>query len=228
MEPEFDVARLAEIPDPLDGVDRGRLPAGVTPSTHTPTRAQASALRIGALGAAIGYEAAGLAVLNKRADLYTIDPWTLGIAFAIPASVAVVALIAAAASGPRGMGQRQGRLAALTLAAPMAFILATLALAPRDVDGESFWGHCLRCFLWTAVFTSGPLVAGAWAFRRAFVAAPAWRAAALGVASAAVAAATMSIVCSVGGPAHVLVGHGGMILVAGLGFAWLGPRVLRA
>ena len=70
----------------------------------------------------------------------------------------------------------------------------------------------------------GPLVVAGWAFRRSFVAAPAWRTAALAMACAASGAATMSVVCSVGSPAHVLVGHGALMFVAALVGAGLGRR----
>jgi hypothetical protein len=48
------------------------------------------------------------------------------------------------------------------------------------------------------------------------------------MACAALAAASMSILCSVGSPAHVLVGHGGMIAVAGIAGALAGRRLGQA
>jgi hypothetical protein len=113
----------------------------------------------------------------------------------------------------------------LALLSPAFFVVATLLASPRDVDPAPFVEHGFQCFAWTALFSAGPLVLAAWAFRRSFVAAPAWRSAALGMACGAFGAATMSLVCSVGSAAHVLVGHGGMMLVAAVCGALLGRRL---
>lgn len=107
-------------------------------------------------------------------------------------------------------------------------MLGTLLVAPADADADPFWPHALRCFLWTSLYAVGPLVLAAWAFRRSFAAMSSWRTAALGMAGGAAGAATMSFVCSVGTPAHVLVGHGGIMLVAAVAGGVFGRRLGQA
>jgi Negative regulator of sigma F len=226
---EFELDSIGDVPDPLSGIDGERpLPSLRVAASPSSTRAQVSRVRAVALGAALLYEFAWLAVMNKRGDLHTLGPATLVVEVGIPVVAAVLALAAATDPGALGLGPPKGRLAALSLLAPALFMAATLVVAAVVPVGEddtgSFWGHCLGCFAWTSLYSAGPLVVAGWAFRRSFVAAPAWRTAALAMACAASGAATMSVVCSVGSPAHVLIGHGGLMFVAALVGAGLGRR----
>ncbi|HXN33544.1 MAG TPA: NrsF family protein [Polyangiaceae bacterium] len=229
MKHDFDLDRTADFPDPLAGI--GELPVPLRPASplvRPPTRSRVAALRASALGAALLYEGVWLAIFNKRSDLSALPRTTLAAEVAIPLAAAGLALAAATARGERGMGAPKGRLAAWVLLSPAVFVAATLFAGPPDVDIESFWRHVLRCFLVTGLLGLGPLGLAAWAFRRGFVAAPAWRMAGLGVACSAIAAASMTFLCSVGSPAHVLVGHGGLMVVAGLGGALFGRRLGEA
>jgi hypothetical protein len=232
MQDPFDIDRIHDVPDPLAGIAECAMPPrrGAT-RDESPTRSRVAAVRATALGAALVYELAWLVVMHKRGDLYTIPRTTLLAEIAIPIAAAAVALAAAATPGAQGMGQPKARLTALALLSPALFVAATLVSslgAAAEVDRDSFLLHCVRCFVWTSIYSAGPIVLSAWAFRRAFVAAPAWRSAALGLACGAMGAATMSLVCATGSPAHVLLGHGGMMLVAGVGGALLGRRFGRA
>jgi hypothetical protein len=225
MNDDFDMNEIADVPDPLSEVGPWPLPprrAGTLAAS--PTRSRVVAVRATALAGAIVYELAWIGLMNKRADIGTMPRATLVAEIAIPLAAAALALAAAAARGKRGLGETKGRMTTLALLSPALFGAATLLLSPGDTDGESFWLHTLRCFMWTALYSAGPLLLAAWAFRRSFVAAPAWRSAALGMACGALGAATMSLVCSVGNPAHVLLGHGGMMLVAAAGGALVGRR----
>src|SRR5581483_2697830 len=127
---------------------------------------------------------------------------------------AAIGLGVATARGRRGLGAPKPWLALLAVLAPVLFVVATLACAPADVDPEAFGPHALRCFALTAVFAAGPLAFAGHAFRGAFAAATAWRSAALAIGCAALAAVTTTLACSVGSAAHVIVGHGSMLLVA--------------
>jgi hypothetical protein len=228
---DFDLDRLDDVPDPLSGIDERPLPplrAAIAPSL---TRSQVAIVRAIALAGALLYELAWLAIMSKRDDLHTLRAMTLFIEVAIPVGAAILALVAAVAPGERGLGEPKARLATLALLSPALFVLATLVVASIVPVGEddtgSFWLHCFQCFAWTSLYAAGPLVFAAWAFRRSFVVAPAWRTAALAMACAASGAATMSFVCSVGSPAHVLIGHGGTMFVAALVGAALGRRFGR-
>jgi hypothetical protein len=228
MKDPIDNHRITDVPDPLAGISDWPLPPRRSVALEvSPTRSRVATVRATALGGALLYELACIVVMSKREDLHTMSRAVLLTELAIPVVAGLLAL-AAAAPGALGMGQPKGRLTTLALLSPVLFIVATLVASPRDVDSEPFVSHALRCFAWTALYSAGPIVLAAWAFRRSFVAAPAWRSAAVGLACGAMGAATMSLVCSVGTPAHVLVGHGGMMLVAGVAGALLGKRFGRA
>jgi negative regulator of sigma F NrsF-like protein len=228
MKDDFDLHCIGDVPDPLVGLaDLPVPPRRVVSVSPSPTRARVATTRTVALGAALLYEGAWLALMHKRDDLHTIAPLLLLVEVAVPIGVAVLAL-AAASPGEDGLGKPKARMIALTLMAPVLFMGATFVLSTvsaGDADAGSFWLHGLRCFAWTSLYSAGPMVLAAWAFRRAFVVAPAWRMAAVAMACGATGAATMSLVCSVGSAAHVLVGHGGVMFVAALVMAALGRRV---
>ncbi|HEX3771934.1 MAG TPA: NrsF family protein [Polyangiaceae bacterium] len=231
---DFDLDRLGDVPDPLAGFGgalEGRplppMPSAIAPS---PTRRQVGNLRVAALLAALAYDVAWIAIMNKRDDLRTMSPVALLVEVSIPFAAAVLALLAAAAPGSRGLGEPKARLAAMSLLAPAVFVVSTVALSRvlpvvGEADAGPFWAHALRCFSWTSLYTLGPLVFAGWAFRRSFVTAPVWKMASLGVAAGAAGAATMVFVCSVGTPMHVLVGHGGPMLVGALFGIVLGRRL---
>jgi hypothetical protein len=224
MKDPFDIHRVTDVPDPLAGISDWPVPPRREVAlADSPTRARVVAGRATALAAALLYELAWLVVMSKRDDLQTMPRAVLFMELAIPVVAALLAL-AALAPGAHGLGQPKGRMTALMILSPVLFFAATIVAAPHDVDTAPFLSHSLECFSWTAVYSAGPLVLAAWAFRRSFVAAPAWKSAALGMACGAIGAATMSLVCSVGSPAHVLVGHGSMMLVAAIGGALLGRR----
>jgi hypothetical protein len=229
MKDPFDIHSMGDVPDPLAAIDEWPMPprrAGAL--AESPTRGHVSAARAFALGAALLYEVAWVFIMTKRHDLPTMSRAVLAIELVIPLVAALFALAAATAPDARGLGAPKGRTMVLALLAPAIFIGATLLVSPADVDTEPFVAHAFRCFVWTAVYSAGPMVLAMWAFRRAFVAAAGWRSAALGMACGAIGALTMSLVCSVGSPAHVLVGHGGMMLVGAVVGALLGRRVGRA
>jgi hypothetical protein len=229
MKSDLDLDLIADFPDPLAGIDNVALPPRpAAPLVSPPTRSRVAAVRAWTLCAALIYELIWLAIFNKRGDLSALPGKALFGEMAIPLTAAGLALAVATSRGERGMGIAKGRLAALVLLSPAVFVAATLFAGPADPDAESFWRHALRCFLVTGLLALGPLTLAAWAFRRAFVAAPAWRMAALAIACSAMGAASMSLLCSVGSPAHVLVGHGGVMLVAGLGGALLGRTLGEA
>jgi hypothetical protein len=224
---DFDLDRIRDVPDPLEGAGAWPLPprpAGPAVLPPSPTRAAVAALRTKALVAAVVYELVWIAVMNKRADLSTLPPARLLFELGVPLAASLLALAAAVGSGKDGLGEPKGKLMTLALLSPAIFVASTLFVSPADVDTDGFWAHAVRCLLWTGLYSAGPLVLAAWAFRHAFPASPAWRTAALGLACGAIGAATMSLVCSVGSPAHVLVGHGGIMLLAGIAGALVGRR----
>ena len=226
---DFDLERLAALPDPCAEAASAPLALGESPpSLPAPTRSRVRAFRAVAVVAALVYDAVWPAFVQRRGDLGSLSLLRLALGLAIPLTAAAISINAARRNGDRGLGATTNRLLMLVLASPVLFAGATLLTAPPEVYDDSFWRHATGCAIVSAELAIGPLALGLLAFRRAFAAASAWRAAALGVACGALAAATMSLVCPLGNAAHVVLGHGGVMLLTGIVGAWLGPRICRA
>jgi hypothetical protein len=229
MRDDFDVGRLAEIPDPFVGHPAGRTVTHAVPMpAGSPTRARVRALRGLAAALALAFEIAWLERAGLRPDLRTTPAQVIALGFLPPAVAAALALGAVTRRGFLGLGEPAARVVALVFGPPIFFAAVTLFFAPRAEEGGSFWGGVLGCMSATALLAGVPLALGALAFRRAFPSASRWRTAALGVACGAIAAATICFACSDGSALHVLVGHGAAMLAAGLVGAFLIARLTRA
>jgi hypothetical protein len=231
---DLDLARLAEIPDPYAAPApvRAAAPKGLAPS---PARARVHQLRVGALVVALLSEVVWTVLVEHRPDLGTASRTSLALGLGIPLAAAVVALPAASRRGPFGLGESARRLAVLVGVSLVVFLVGTAmrpALAvqasPPDAEQVGFWSHTLRCALITAVLAAAPLALGLGVFRHAFVSSARLRSAGIGVAAGALAAATMSIVCSTDGVVHVLLGHGTMMIAGGLAGLLLGKKITQA
>jgi hypothetical protein len=228
MDP-LELDRLGDIPDPFAGAAGAPVgapaPRGMPPS---PSRGRVRALRAGALAAALVCEALWVSTWEHRVDLASAPRVGLALGLGIPLVAGAVALGAAARRGGLGLGESSRRLAAFVAASITVFVAGTMMFAPPDTEAAGFWSHAVRCMAVTAVLAAAPLALGVWAFRHAFVASTRWRGAGIGTAAGALAAATMSVVCSSDGVVHVLVGHGLMMVVGAAAGALLGGRVMRA
>jgi hypothetical protein len=228
MNNDIDLKHLGEIADPFaEAVSPPLRPLGLEGMPRSPNRSRVRTLRIAALVAALLYDAAWVAFVEARPDIHSVPPEQLAWGLAVPLVAAAVALGAGARSGALGLGESKWRLVALALAAPLWFALATLLVAPHEPQVALFWRRAAGCFFTTGLLALGPLTLGAATFRRAFVSAAVWRTAAIGVASGALASATMALACPIGNASHLLVGHGSILLAAGLGGAVLGRWVCR-
>ncbi|MGH7435139.1 MAG: NrsF family protein, partial [Polyangiaceae bacterium] len=152
----------------------------------------------------------------------------LATAMAVPALACAVALAGAVRSGGLGLGAPARRLAALAGLSFTVFVVGTMLVAPGDVIGAGYWGHTARCAGITCALAAAPLALGVWAFRRSFAVSSRWRGACLGAAAGALAATTMSLICAIDGVAHVVLGHGLVILAGAAAGAVFGDRILRA
>jgi hypothetical protein len=229
MSDEFDRMRLDEIGDPF-AVEAGaplRPPPSVA-KIPARTRSRTRWFRLGILVEVLLVEAAWLVLRETRPDLGSLSASQIALGLAVPLLAAAVALAAASRTGPRGLGLSASRVAGLAVAAPFLFVLGTLLAAPPDPGDRLFWIHAAGCATVTAILTVAPLGLGLWAYRRAFVGASTWRAAAVGVAAGGLAAATMSLACPISSASHVILGHGAIMLVAGLAGALLAPAVARS
>ncbi len=232
MNEDFDLNRLADIGDPfaedarapIRPADRTRLP----PAGSSPTRSGVRTRRSIALAAALFCDAAWLVFRERRPDLASASAWSLALGIAIPLGASVLALSAAVRNGPRGLGAPAARVAALAVAAPLLFALATALAAPADAGDPRFWRHAAGCMAVTAILALGPVALGLWAFRHAFPAAAGWRTAAVGVAAGALAASTMSLACPITSAAHVILGHGVVMIVTAVVGGLLAPVLARS
>jgi hypothetical protein len=227
---DFDLSRLAEIPDPLaePGPTAPGRPLDAAAWPPSPTRARRRTALVAAVVSALLFNAAWIAFVERRRDLPSLPTESILLGLAIPLAAAVLALLAVVRPGARGLGVRAAELVALVGVPPLLFAIGTLATAPMTVGPEPFVGPALRCFGVSAILAADPFVVALLVMRRSFVSSAAWRTAALGVASGALAAATMSVACANGGAMHVLVGHGTIMLAGGLVGAWAGSRITRA
>jgi hypothetical protein len=147
---------------------------------------------------------------------------------AVPAAACVVALAGAVRSGGLGLGAPARRLAVLAVASFTVFVSGTMLHSPADVVVAGYWSHTARCTGITFALAAVPLALGVWAFRRSFVVSSRWRGACLGAAAGALAATTMSLICAVDGMAHIVIGHGLVILAGAAAGAAFGDRIMRA
>lgn len=229
MRDDLNLDRLADIPDPFERHAMATLPPPPR-LTASPTRSRVRALRAIAAAGALAYQLAWLALVGTRLDFASMPPSAVALALVVPLGASAVALLAIVGGGTSGLGEWANRPAALVIAPPVIFAGLTVVVANVAASGSQPFAdsHVLRCLVQTAVLTVGPLALGAWALRRAFAAASEWRAAALGVACGALAAATMSLACARTGALHVVLGHGTAMIAGGLIGALLGRRITRA
>jgi hypothetical protein len=229
MSDDIDLDRLAEIPDPFAGSAKPLAPrVSLAPTRRSPDRNRTRVIRLAAAAAALLCDAAWVAFVERRQDLASVPPSRLALGLAIPLAAAALALSAVTRRGRAGLGETKARVVTLAIASPALFAVATVLVAPAEAPDALFWRHAVGCIFVSALLAVGPLALGVLAFRHAFAMASVWRAAAVGVASGALAAATMTIVCSIGGAAHALVGHGAMMVIGGVVGAMFGARVCRA
>jgi hypothetical protein len=229
MEP-FDLDRLRDIPDPYAAPARAPVrvptPAGMPAS---PSRAQRRSRQAGALAASVVVQVLALVLFEHRADIGVAS--RVGLAFGLGFPLVAFALTMAGATrkGGLGLGESAARLGALVAVSLTVFIVGTLLGAPADTEAPArFWSHAATCMAITSALAAAPLALGVWALRGGFVTASAWRGACLGTAAGALAAATMSLLCSTDGAGHVLLGHGLMMGVGAAAGAVLGRKVMRA
>jgi hypothetical protein len=220
--------QLLDVPDPLARSQHAP-PMPPLPAVKSPTRAERKRSLTFVIAAAVLYQIVWVAFVEHRADMGSSSTALLVLGVVAPLILGIVALRAAMASGRRGLGVSVNALAASMVGTPILFALTSIAIAAKMTDETApFWDRAIRCIAVTCALTAPPLALSIVVFRRAFVAASAWRTALLGVAWGAFGAATMGLACSHGEALHVIVAHGSMMLVGGILGALVGRSITRA
>jgi hypothetical protein len=221
--------RFLDIPDPLSKSQTTPPPMPPLPARKSPTRAERKRSLTLVVGAAVVYQIVWLALVEHRADLASSSTSLLMLGVVAPLALAAMTASAALKRGAHGLGASVSGLGAAVVAAPVLFALSALVIASRMTDETApFWDRAVRCIAVTCALTAPPMTMLTLVFRRAFVAAAAWRSAALGVACGALGAATMTLACSHGEALHVIVAHGSMMIVGGGLGALIGRTLTRA
>jgi len=102
------------------------------------------------------------------------------------------------------------------LLAPFALLAIAGALHSGAGVPGSMWRATLACLAASMAVAAVPLAALVFAYRHAFATSARKRSLALGVVAGALAVAAMELHCAVDSAAHMLVGHGSALLLAGL------------
>jgi hypothetical protein len=146
-----------------------------------------------------------------------------------PLAAAGLSLVLALARGKRGVGTRASHVAAATVGAQGALLLAILVFAHAIPDGPP--GNALDtayCFNVTLGFALLPMLAAGIALRRAFVALSGWRSALVGASAGLAGTALVNLHCDRVGVTHLVLGHLGAAVAVTLVGAVLLSRATRA
>ncbi len=215
--PEFDdipdISRLAsETPaGPPDIGALGRVRAA------PPTRRELAKRRRAAIVLSVAWLTVQFLAFGIRGDLSRLSfGYLLGLIGA-PFSAGILAIVAASRPGRVGLGVRPVLVVALALICPVIFLVAGLCMPAPYAGGElgnlMLGAYCLNSTIAWALL---PILSAAIVLRGAFASGAVWRSALLGGGCGLVAAALFTLHCPVVGKAHIIVAHGGAVLVSAL------------
>jgi hypothetical protein len=221
-------APFGDVPDPLGA--QGAAPH--LPERPPGTRLTRAELRVrGRLALAIAaiWLSAGLGWFGVRGDLALVSAGGLLLLVVAPVLLAVLCLALALSGGRLGIGARLWLLVAVATL-PQVFLLSVVPLlgpaAPGGPPGTT--AETILCFGITLAFGFVPVLAAAFALRRAFAAASRWRSALVGSAAGFMAAALINLHCDRVGELHVMLGHLGAAVALTLLGGVLLARATRA
>jgi hypothetical protein len=156
-------------------------------------------------------------------------PWSLIIVTAGGAfGIALAAVWTAFGRGGQMLGRARTRLLAMTVAAPLTFVVWKLLWSGQYDHMTDAWPGRpgLRCFGLTVLLAAWPFLALAGLRRRSDPTHPRTLGAALGVATGTCAAVLVDLWCPVAHPGHLLLGHVLPIAILGVLGIWVGDRIL--
>jgi hypothetical protein len=222
---------LQEIPDPL-AVERPRPSPAAAPLPASlgsaPTRRTVRQRRLAAGLLSAAWLLAHLSFYGLRPDLSRLPLWYLVSQIALPLLLAATSLAVALHRGKLGLGARTVLLLSCVVLGPLAF--ATVALGvpePHPASAVPFWSALVSCFVLTSLWAALPLLAAAFALRRAFAAGATWRSALIGAGAGLASGAAMNLHCSNVDGVHIALGHGVPIGIAAAAGALVLAKRLR-
>jgi hypothetical protein len=197
---------------------------GSAPTRSTVQRRQWLALAVAAVWAV-----AQLAALGIRFDLGKLPSNYVALTVLFPLAIGIVALSLAVQPGRAGLGVPRSWLLPLVVIGPLSVVGTALLLPEPYASGIA--GNRLAIFMcgnlalgWSAV----PLLAAALGLRGAFAAGALWRSALVGTACGLGAAVAAQVRCPITGAWHIVLAHGGVVVIAALLGAFLLPRATQA
>jgi hypothetical protein len=143
-------------------------------------------------------------------------------------AIAGCALFVAVGRGPSMLGRARGWLIGTAVVAPLAFLAWKITFSAGVPNMMEAWAARpgYRCFALTAVLATWPLFVLAWMRQGSDPTHPRSLGLALGVSSAAAAAALVDLWCPVGHVQHLVTGHVAPMVLLGMAGVVLGQRVL--
>lgn len=156
-------------------------------------------------------------------------PWSLIILTASGTfGIALAAAWTAFGRGGQMVGRARARLLAMTVAAPLTFVVWKLVWSGRYDHMTDAWPDRpgLRCFAFTILLAAWPFLALASIRRGSDPTHPRVLGAALGVATGTGAAVLVDLWCPVAHPGHLFLGHVLPIAILGVLGVWVGDRIL--
>ena len=211
---DFDLSRLAEIPDPVIGSPASTAPSPPTPSRmgEALTRADMRRRRWLAVACSAGWLVAVTIALGIRGDMGhgegSRDALRTVVQVLLPAAAGATVLVVAMSAGARGLGSRTRILTSAFAMAATVFPLAALIGSGVFLDDHpGMLRGILTCFALVLVLGGVPLVAMGLALRRAFPANAPWRSILVAGGAGLAAAAALGSHCSTHCGTHVALGH---------------------
>jgi hypothetical protein len=198
---DFDLSALAEIPDPAPKL--GAPPQLAALPAHRPTRAVLGRRRTIALVAGGAWTVFAVWVLGLR---HNLDAVSAVVHLALPLALGIVALVVAFTPGRLGLGPSASRAALLSIAGPLAFLVAAAVLRvqiPADDHRDTF-----GCGAYEIGVGAVPLILLGFALRGTYAVNGAWRSALVGAGLGLVWAGLWAIHCADSSTVHVLLAHG--------------------
>jgi len=224
---DFDLERLAGIPDPLSPQLMTASAAASTqaeasaggplklPGGRRLTRAQSRALRGALFGAALLWLVGRLGNAARLGAFDNLPLWYSASHVVLPSVLGLILAVLALRGGKLGLGSTTAQLVGGTLGAISVFWLAAMLLPSLNPVAPEPMGT-VRCMNHTLLWLLGPLVLCAASVWRYFPAGSRWRCATLGASAGLFAGAATNLQCSGGGHLHMALGHGASAVLAAL------------